>query len=757
MKQPRYTLCALAVASVLTSHVALAQQTTDEQTDKDKKGLERIEVTARKSVESLQEVPVAVTSVGEEELARTGIANLTEIQRFSPNTTLQTSRGTNSTLTAFIRGVGQQDPLWGYEPGVGIYVDDVYMARPQGAALDILDVERIEVLRGPQGTLYGKNTVGGAVKYVTKEMTGDATFGVQATVGSYSQRDIKLSGQIPLIEDKLYFGAGYANLNRDGFGEFLVAPTGQDTENYNKDLWAARATLEFHASEDLFLRLNWDKTVDNSNAKGGFRLFPSLLTDAPVPDSVYDSYTSLPTWNEVELEGFSLMVNWDVSEDLTLKYIGASRESYSLTNIDFDNTGFNLFDVPAVYDDEYVSHELQASYQGNNFSLVGGLYAYDAESCGIFDAILGGLGVTLETSGCNNSTAYAAYAQSSLDLSEKVSLTLGARYTKEEKEADVFYGFAVGAAYPQNAWVKGYDRATTIGLPVAQSLGIDTDGDGVLDAPKEADWSRFTPRIGVEYQMDEDTLWYASYAQGFKSGTFNPRASTNELAADPEIADSVEFGLKKDWANDLRTNITLFWLDHKDRQYIAVVPDPNDPTVLGQNLGNAAKSEVKGIEAEITYIASDQLTFDVALGFLDTEVQQDENIRDRLVGLSNTPDYTFAVSGNYLLETEFGPVTLNAGYYYRDDYILFEDNKNLQQEGYGLLNASINWESNEGTWYGGLHLKNLTDEEYKVGGYSFVGAQNPDGSYQPGFGGDVTLIAYYGDPRTVHLTVGYRF
>ena len=155
------TLCATAVTlACLGSQAAFAQDAED---GIEKGKLEKIEVTARKTVESLQEVPVAITSLGAVELGNKGISVLTEVQQFSPNTTLQTSRGTNSTLTAFIRGLGQQDPLWGYEPGVGIYIDDVYVARPQGAVLDLLDVQRIEVLRGPQGTLYGKNTIGGAV------------------------------------------------------------------------------------------------------------------------------------------------------------------------------------------------------------------------------------------------------------------------------------------------------------------------------------------------------------------------------------------------------------------------------------------------------------------------------------------------------------------------------------------------------------------------------------------------------------------
>lgn len=169
-----YSLLALAIASALTPIAAQAEETNN------KGELERIEVTARRTVENLQEVPVAVTSVSEAELNERGITVVTEVQQFSPNTTLQASRGTNSTMTAFIRGVGQQDPLWGYEPGVGIYVDDIYIARPQGAVLDLLDVQQIEILRGPQGTLYGKNTIGGAVKYVTKVMSGDPQLNIQA-------------------------------------------------------------------------------------------------------------------------------------------------------------------------------------------------------------------------------------------------------------------------------------------------------------------------------------------------------------------------------------------------------------------------------------------------------------------------------------------------------------------------------------------------------------------------------------------------
>jgi iron complex outermembrane receptor protein len=753
--------CAIAVSAALIAPLSLSAQEANSQAVAEKGKLERIEVTARKTVESLQEVPIAVTSIGAAELGEKGISVLTEIQQFSPNTTLQNSRGTNSTLTAFIRGVGQQDPLWGYEPGVGIYIDDMYVARPQGAVLDLLDVERIEVLRGPQGTLYGKNTIGGAIKYVTKAMSGDPSLNIQGTVGSYSQSDLKVTGQYPLIEDKLYVGFGYANLNRDGFGEYLIsALPDQDSENYNKDLTAARLTLEFRPQDNLFFRLSWDKTEDDSNAKGGYRLLPSLLTDAPVPDSVYDSYTSLPTENKVELEGISLTANWDYSDNLSFKYIGSMRESYSPTNIDFDNTPLDIFDVPAIYDDENTTHEVQANYRGDGYSIVGGVYYYDGESCGQFEAILGFLGraafgvpgLTREVSGCNNSNSIAAYAQGSFDLSDKLSLTLGARFTDEEKQATVFNGLQFTNVYPESGWIPGYVRPA--GDLVPQVLGSDSNGDGILDAPAKQSWSRFTPRVGLEYQANDNLMVFASYSQGFKSGTYNPRATLNEPAADPEIVDSIEVGMKSDWSDNLRANITLFSLDHKDRQYIGVIPSA-DASVLNQYLSNVAATSATGIEAEITYVASENLSFDFALGTYNSKIEEN-NAVPPLLGISNTPDYTANFAVNYVMQTDIGDLVFNANYYYRDDYRLFEDSNLLAEKGYGMVNLSVSWQSVDGNWYASLNGKNLTDEEYLVGGYNFVGV-NPDGSYIPGLGGDTTLIGYYGDPRTVSFTVGYRF
>ncbi|WP_445765925.1 TonB-dependent receptor [Rheinheimera sp.] len=750
------SLLALAISSSLAGTV-MAQETAKEADAEIK--LERIEVTARRTVESLQEVPVAVTSIGAADIAERGIATLVEIQQFSPNTTLQQSRGTNSTLTAFIRGVGQEDPLWGYEAGVGIYIDDVYVARPQGAVLDILNVERVEVLRGPQGTLYGKNTIGGAIKYVTKEMSGDTEFAASATAGSYQQGDIKVTGQLPLLDNKLYLGVGYANLQRGGYGDFLQsALAGQDGENYNKDVEAVRLTLEYRPRDDIFVRFNYDKTEDNSNAKGGYRLVPSILTDAPVPDSVYDSYTSLPTWNSVETDGLSLTANWYINDNYTFKSVTAKRESYSKTNIDFDNTPLRIFDVPAIYDDESFTQEFQLNYQDANLKLVSGLYYYTADSCGMYDAILdvlgqtafGTPGFTSEVGGCSNGDSIAAYSQGSYKLDDKWSVTAGLRYTKDDKDAQVFNRSYFTTVYPEDGWLPGHVRPA----PATDTMPLDG----------KASWNKLTPKIGVEYQHSRDVMLFASFSQGFKSGTFNPRATSNEPAANPETVNSFEIGIKSDWSDRLRVNATLFKLDHKDRQYISALPDPNDLTINNQRLGNVGRSDAIGAELEMTYAASRDLQLYANVGVIDAKFKEvfhatEGDISDRFT-ITNTPKTTANAGFNYEMATDFGDIILNGNYSYRSKYDLVEVNNLLTQDAYGLLNLGINWFSNDGHWSIGLHGKNLTDEQYLVGNYAFIrpNPNNPNGSgYDAGTGGDNTLIGYYGAPRTVSLTVGYRF
>ena len=285
------SLRAALMATAATATPLWAQQQPAPATTGATAGGDDIVITARRREESLLDVPIAVTAFSGEQLERTGATDITDLTSRTPNVTLEVSRGTNSTLTAFIRGVGQQDPVAGFEAGVGLYLDDVYLNRPQAAVLDIFDVERIEVLRGPQGTLYGRNTIGGAVKYVTRRLGDAPELRLRGTYGSYDQADGVISGSVPIGDGTIKIGGAFARLTRGGFGTNLT--TGR--ENYNKDVWAGRATIQIEPSGVAFFRITGDYTRDLSEPRGGHRLIPSLATRAPVLGNVFDSRGGLVT------------------------------------------------------------------------------------------------------------------------------------------------------------------------------------------------------------------------------------------------------------------------------------------------------------------------------------------------------------------------------------------------------------------------------------------------------------------------------
>src|SRR6056297_1935352 len=276
---------------------------------------DRITVTARRRDEDLQDVPISVTALSGGELEDFGAQDITFLNRVVPNATIETSRGTNNTLTAFIRGVGQQDPVAGFEAGVGIYIDDVYLNRPQGALLEVYDVERIEVLRGPQGTLYGRNTIGGAVKYVTRRLGNEPSLSVEGSYGSYNQADFIVSAETP-IGDTFAIGASAATFNRDGFGE--NRNLGED--NYNKELLAFRGSAEWTPTDRFFARVTADREDENFT-QIDFEALPAQDVDVP---AIYE--------NEQFTQEFQLAYTGDrISGIAGFYYIDANA--------------FNVFDV----------------------------------------------------------------------------------------------------------------------------------------------------------------------------------------------------------------------------------------------------------------------------------------------------------------------------------------------------------------------------------------------------------------------------
>ena len=395
---------------------------------------QQIVITARRRNELLLDVPVAVTAYSGEQLDRRGALDITDVAKTTPDVTLKASRGTNTTLTAFIRGVGQQDPVAGFEQGVGIYLDDVYLNRPQAAVLDVYDVERIEILRGPQGTLYGRNTIGGAIKYVTRRIPTDAPhLNVRTNVGTHGQFDAIATASAPLTSS-LRVGASVARLSNSGFGKNLT--TGQS--NYNKDIWAARGTVEFEPAPDTFFRLSGDYTWDNSNPRGGHRLIPNLCTATqcngafPVLGNVFNTQGSLndPT-QRVTSGGIALNGEIGLTDWLKFRTITAYRKDHSTTPIDFDALPYVDVDVPAIYRNHQFSQEFQVVADKGSLQGVAGVYYLSARAYEAFDvrlyttlpAVLPGL--TAVTQGNVGTKAWAAFADLTYNFSPQWAFSLG--------------------------------------------------------------------------------------------------------------------------------------------------------------------------------------------------------------------------------------------------------------------------------------------------------------------------------------------
>ena len=788
--------CAQPASAQDAEQVAAEANATDEASPADNG---EIVVTARRRAESLQDVPIAVSAYSGDQLEREGAIDITDVGDTTPNVTLENSRATNSTLTAFIRGVGQQDPVAGYEQGVGIYLDDVYLNRPQGAVVDIYDVERIEILRGPQGTLYGRNTIGGAVKYVTRRLPDNPELKVRATVGSYGQKDLIVSAGGGLTEG-FRIGASAARLFRKGFGENLT--TG--AENYNKDIWALRGTIEMEPTDAISIRVSGDYTWDDSNPRGGHRLIPSLFTLAPVLDDEYDTQGALVDPSQkVRGGGVAGHITIDLADGFTLKSISAYRASKSNAPIDFDALPTIDLDVPAKYKDHQFSQEVQLEFDRGPLAGIVGAYYLDANAGNIFDVRLyatgpfvpppGGPipGFTASTLGDVDTKTWAVFGDFTYDFSPQWSLSVGGRYTNYKRRARVLRTSRIFGGQPGLGGVEGFGN----GFVFATTSNFDG---------KRKD-TAFTPRASVSFKPNDDHNLYLSYSRGFKGGGFDPRGQTTNapsqteediydfMAFDPETVDSYELGWKGAlFDKRVRTAVAIFRADYRDVQVpgSAGCISGGLPSFCGITT-NAGKARFQGVEVEANWAVAedfatqgDRLNLSGSLGYLDakyrefiTVVTYDEDtglpIPATVVDVAdhrkvqNTPKWTTSGTINYDTPLASGRLNINSTLSYRSKSQQFELRvPGIDQKGFALLDASIVYRSAGDRWSIGLHGKNLTDTRYKTAGYNFL-RQNPwTGDFilangQPGInstlGLEGTLTAFYGNPRQVFLTFGATF
>ena len=737
-------------------------------------------VTARRREESLLNVPIAITALSAEMLTQRGATDITSIAQTTPNVTLSPSRATNSTLTAFIRGVGQQDPVAGFEQGVGIYLDDVYLNRPQASVLDIYDVERIEVLRGPQGTLYGRNTVGGAVKYVSRRLPNDFSLAARGTYGSYNQADGVVSASAPIADGLIRVGATVARLTRDGFGTNYT--TG--LSNYNKDVWAGRGTIELHGSK-IFVRVSGDYTHDRSNPRGGHRLIPGQFSGTPVLFNVYDTQGGLNSpKQDVESYGGSIFAEAKPVDGLTLRSITAYRKDNSATPIDFDALPAVDVDVPGFYKNYQLSQELQVLVDTGKFHGLLGAYYLNATALTQFDVRLFTTlnGLTAFTNADIRTDTLAGFGDFTYDFTDQLSLSVGGRYTWDQRKAYILRQNYLGG-----------------GSPVFGGAGVAFGAPGT-NFRGQRTYRKFTPRASLTFKPTPDHTLYASFSQGFKGGGFDPRGagvnapdankdgtvSQDEVAQflsfAPEQVNSYEVGYKGALLDRrLLVSVAAFHADYTNVQIpgsVACVVG-GLPSFCGV-VANAGKARLNGIEFEGTAKLArdfidqgDALTLSGSFGYIDAKYKQYiSNIGGvptdvaAFRNFQNTPKYTASGTIDYRTPFAGGSIDYSFTVSHRSKTFQFEvPNPYLDQKGFTLADANIVYTAKGGRWSLGVHGKNLTNVKYKVAGYTFVAGNattgvlstSASGNLIPTLGKEGVLSAFYGNPRQVFATAAVKF
>jgi iron complex outermembrane receptor protein len=723
MRKPLSFIIGALLAAPYAVH---AQQAPAQGEEAKASTLDAITVSARKREESLQEVPVAVTAFTADGLDKLNVEDISDLDSFVPNLTVYAARGSSSTLTAYIRAVGQSDPLWGVDPGVGLYLDDVYIARPQGALLDVFDVERIEVLRGPQGSLYGKNTIGGAIKYVSSALEEEFYGRGSVTVGSYNQLDTKASVNLPL-------GGGWASriavasLSRDGYGENVR--TGQEVSD--KEILAARATLGYLGSPDFSARFTVDWMDDQSGVRGAQMLGINRFapTALPLADR-YDVRNGMPNVNDTSMKGASATLSWNLGDAWVLKSVTAYRESDTETNIDFDTLPNTIADVKAFYSDDQTSQEFQLNYDAAGAVRgVAGLYWFTGSAGGQVLNNFFGLSFG-DTQGVVDTDSVAVYGEFTWDFAERWALTVGGRYTDEKKTADVYN--------------IGYTDATF------------TRPNGVVAADFEdsVSFQNFSPKLSLDFKLSDEVLLYALASRGFKSGGFNIRAQAtavprSRLPFDDETVTTFEVGAKNAFLdNRLFVNLAYFNSDYRDIQLsvFTAVPGSNPPIFFG-DFANAGEGTVKGVELEYQALLTQNFSLQGNFAWLDAKY--DEFITNNVnvaanQRFTNAPERSMAISALHSLPLAGGGnLSTRLSYSYQSEvYPTTDLSEAIKQPGYGLVSAGVIWQTS-GAWRFALEGANLADKEYRTTGYNI-----------PALG---ILTGFYGAPRTYSLTATYDF
>ncbi|MHA7817246.1 MAG: TonB-dependent receptor [Pseudohaliea sp.] len=697
--------------------------------------LEEITVTARKREESMQDVGISVSALSETEIQRQFARDIQDLANIAPNLIIDdTGQGPGGTAAIFIRGVGMADLEKNFDPAVGVSIDGVFIGSTAGSLMRSIDLARVEVLRGPQGTLFGRNTVGGLINIERTKPTGE--LGGRFRAGAENYETYYLDGifNFALTDDLAVKLTASLRDQGEGYYDNVTFNRDQGRQEYTNlganFLWTPTDTLEL---EYTYNREELDQdTPALVNATRPDQLFctaygycsPSLDTTItgdrlgvaggggvpPEPPSFETNITSVDQIRPQFMDAFFdtethiLEARWDINDALRLDYVYGRWESDEDSLQDWDGVPELLYHTERPGEWEQDSHEVRLTWDnGGAFTAVGGLFYWDSEYESRMRSYIGFAvpGLVLDIPQTTNQTteSIAAFFEADWRFSDKWTLTFGGRYTEDEKTS-------------------------------AQFGEVNTLSQGRTEHPSDK-WDEFTPRLGLKYHYSEDVMFFATYSVGFRAGGFNGRVASLEEAIqpyDPETVDNYELGVKSQFFdNRVRLNATIFSMDYQDKQEELQLP--SDQTDTGQKtvVINPSSATIQGIEFDMQAYVTDKLSLRANLGYLDSEYDDFvyTDPEGSVVDLSNlefrrAPEWTGTIDATYEWEVGGGNAWLRGSYrYIGDHFTTATNNPETENDAQGLVDASINYAV--GDLQFSLFGRNLTDEDTYTHGYEVAG------------------------------------
>lgn len=698
--------------------------------------LDEIIVTARKQTENLQDVGAAVSALSASEIAQRFDSDIRDFANISPNVIIdEIGQGPGGVAAATIRGIGIADVERSIDPSVGVVFDDIYFGAASGSVMKAIDIDSVEVLRGPQGTLFGRNAIGGVVK-VSRAKPSNEFFGkVRLLAGEDNRLDAEALFNLPL-SDNLAVKFSVADRSTDGWARNAT----QDRDQGAEDFQSANVHFLLNASEALTLELSYDRQETEQDPTAYSNL--ATPTDAfcavfgqcgqaggAVPQSG-DRYTNLGNGplnqnSKFDMDLTVLRATYDFGENYELKYIYGKMDTEEEVTQDWDSTPLTLYHTDRPADAEQETHELRLTRKSDTFNFVSGIYFWDSEYEIDLVSYIGFGCLLIPNATCpapNTEPAFfpvpqtvmqtteskAVFFEADYRVSPKLKLTLGGRYTEDDK--------------------------TTL----VEDFVIDPD-NGIT--ANSASFDETTMKAGVTYDVSDDAMVYALFSQGYRSGGFNGRPQTYGAAFipyDPETVDNTEIGFKSQFMdNRVRLNGAIFQMDYDDKQQDIDVRATGGTGRENRTI-NAATAELTGWELELSAAVSEALTLSGNIGYLDAkftdfnaDITNDGMPEDlTYLKLQRAPEWTATLSALYEVKVGAGDLWIKGDIRYLDEHhISFRNNPNLKNDKQYLIDASINYTINNTQI--SLFGKNLSDEDGWTIGYDVAGLWTYAGARPP--------------------------